>query len=71
MLASKQGENPWFLQVSGKNNRRFYYKKCKIVEGTWSEDGAALVRPWCEQGGEPVFMINCIFRSKCTKKREK
>ncbi len=65
------------MPVQCKTNLNISIKKCKIEERTWSEEGAALVRTWCSQDGEHIFIINCIAalnvikKEKEGKKREK
>jgi hypothetical protein len=45
---------------SWENNLHFYIKKCKILEWSWEENGAAWVQPWYKHGGKFLFVINCI-----------
>ncbi len=58
------------MPVQCKTNLNISIKKCKIEERTWSEEGAALVRTWCGQGGEHIFIINCIAVLECHKKEK-
>jgi len=46
MLASRQGEKRRMLLICDKTLLNICSKKSKILERTWSEEDAALVRTW-------------------------
>ena len=50
MLASRQGEKRRMLLICDKTHLRFYSKKSKNRERSWSEEDAVLVRTWYGEG---------------------
>ena len=51
MFALRQGRKSWIRLIWGETLLNICNEKTKILERTWSEDGAALVRTWCGEGG--------------------
>ncbi len=50
MFALRQGRKSWIRLIWGETLLNICNEKTKILERTWSEDGAALVRTWCGLG---------------------
>ena len=50
MFALRQGRKSWIRLIWGETLLNICNEKTKILERTWSEDGAALVRTWYGEG---------------------